>query len=77
MVDPSLPLSPHNTILYFLLTFENIGTHKNFIKQFIASKFINITNKVKKAAELMDIKLLDHLILTEDSYFSFADDGVI
>lgn len=36
---------------------------------------INITNKVKKAAEVMDIKLLDHLILTEDSYFSFADSG--
>ncbi len=38
---------------------------------------INITNKVKKAAELMDIKLLDHLILTEDSYFSFADEGIV
>ena len=38
---------------------------------------INITNKVKQAAELMDVKLLDHLILTEDSYFSFADDGII
>ena len=36
---------------------------------------INITNKVKKASELMDIKLLDHLILTEDSYYSFADEG--
>ncbi len=38
---------------------------------------INITNKVKKAAELMDIKVLDHLILTEDDYFSFADDGIL
>ncbi len=38
---------------------------------------INITNKVKKAAELMDIKVLDHLILTEDDYYSFADDGII
>ena len=38
---------------------------------------INITNKVKKAAELMDIKVLDHLILTEDSYYSFADEGMI
>jgi len=36
---------------------------------------INLTNKVKKAAEFMDIKVLDHLILTEDSYFSFADEG--
>ena len=38
---------------------------------------INITNKVKKAADVMDIKVLDHLILTEDSYYSFADDGIL
>ena len=31
-----------------------------------------ITDKIKKAANLMDIKLLDHLILTEDKYYSFA-----
>lgn len=36
-----------------------------------------ITQKVKKASEFMDIKLLDHLILTEKSYFSFADEGVL
>ena len=36
---------------------------------------ISITTKVKRAAEVMDIKLLDHLILTEDSYYSFADEG--
>ena len=31
-----------------------------------------ITDKVKKAAEAIDIKLLDHFILMEDSYYSFA-----
>ena len=36
---------------------------------------LNLTKKVKTAAELMDLKLLDHLILTEDSYFSFADEN--
>ena len=34
-----------------------------------------ITDKVKTATELMDIKLLDHLIITEDAYYSFADEG--
>lgn len=34
-----------------------------------------ITKKVKEAAVLMDIKLLDHLIITEDSFYSFADNG--
>jgi DNA repair protein RadC len=36
---------------------------------------ISITEKVKKAGELMDLRLLDHLILTEDAYYSFADKG--
>ncbi|MBN8666117.1 MAG: JAB domain-containing protein [Chitinophagales bacterium] len=40
---------------------------------------INLTEKVKEAANLMDIKVLDHLILApkEGAYISFADDGRI
>ena len=34
-----------------------------------------ITEKIKKAVNLMDIKLLDHLILTEDGYYSFEYHG--
>ncbi len=38
---------------------------------------IQITRKIKNASEYLDIKLLDHLILTPDgSYFSFADNGL-
>ena len=36
-----------------------------------------ITNKAKKALEFFDIKVLDHIILTEDSYFSFADESLL
>ena len=37
-----------------------------------------ITNKIKDAAKLLDIALLDHLILAPGSgYFSFADEGLI
>ncbi len=36
-----------------------------------------LTQKVKKATELMDIKPLDYLIITEDTYFSFADEGIL
>ena len=35
-----------------------------------------ITQKVKKAGELLDIKLLDHIILTETSKYSFSDEGL-
>ena len=37
----------------------------------------HITKKAKSAAEMMDIKLLDHLIITSESYFSFADEGIL
>jgi DNA repair protein RadC len=37
-----------------------------------------ITKKIKTAAELMDITLLDHLILSPDGrYFSFADEVLL
>lgn len=36
-----------------------------------------VTKKVKTAATYFDIKLLDHIILTKDSYFSFADEGLL
>ena len=36
-----------------------------------------LTKKFKEAAALMDIKLLDHLIVTKDSYLSFADEDLL
>jgi DNA repair protein RadC len=37
-----------------------------------------ITRKIKDSGLLMDVQLLDHLIITaEDSYYSFADNGII
>lgn len=39
---------------------------------------IKITHKIKESAGIMDIQLMDHLILTpEDSYYSFADNGLL
>ena len=36
-----------------------------------------ITLKIKDALKLFDISVLDHIILTADSYFSFCDQGKI
>lgn len=36
-----------------------------------------ITQKLKIAGESLDIKVLDHLIITEKAYFSFADENLI
>ena len=36
---------------------------------------IELTRKLKESARLMDITLFDHLILSSQGYFSFADEG--
>ena len=38
---------------------------------------LNITHKIKDAAKLMDISVLDHLIIGQSGYFSFADEGLM
>ncbi len=35
---------------------------------------INLTQKMKNAGSLLDLPILDHLILSSESYYSFADD---
>ncbi len=37
----------------------------------------NITRKTKEAGLLMDIQVLDHIIIGNEKYFSFADEGLI
>lgn len=36
-----------------------------------------LTRKLKAGAESLDIKVLDHLIITEKAYFSFADENIL
>ncbi len=36
-----------------------------------------LTKKIKEAGKLLDIAVLDHLILTSEKYFSFADEGLM
>lgn len=38
---------------------------------------IKLTKKLKTAGESLDIKVLDHLIITEKAYFSFADENML
>jgi DNA repair protein RadC len=38
---------------------------------------LKLTTKIKKAGENLDIKLLDHLIISEKGYFSFADEKLL
>ncbi len=38
---------------------------------------IKITSKISEASKTMDIQLLDHIIIADNSYFSFSDEGLI
>jgi DNA repair protein RadC len=37
----------------------------------------NITKQVISVLNLFDCQVLDHIILSEDSFFSFSDDGIL
>ena len=38
---------------------------------------IDLTEKIMHGGKLFDIRVLDHIIVSEDGYFSFADEGLI
>jgi DNA repair protein RadC len=38
---------------------------------------IEITKRLNEASKLMDMQILDHIILTEDTFYSMADNGII
>jgi len=37
---------------------------------------IEITKKLREAGKILDIKVLDHIIITDEKYFSFGDEGI-
>jgi DNA repair protein RadC len=42
-----------------------------------SSSDISLTKKLKEAGKLLDIPVLDHLIITNEGFFSFADEGLM
>lgn len=38
---------------------------------------VSVTKKIKEAGRLLEIELMDHIIVTEDEYYSFANEGCI
>jgi DNA repair protein RadC len=37
----------------------------------------DITRKIKEACRILEIKLVDHVIISDNSYLSFADEGIL
>ena len=42
-----------------------------------SSADIDLTKKLKEAGRVLDIQVLDHLIVTTEKYYSFADEGIL
>lgn len=42
-----------------------------------SSADINLTNRIKEAAKLLDLTLLDHIIVSETGYWSFQENGLL
>jgi DNA repair protein RadC len=42
-----------------------------------SSSDITLTKKIKNGGDVLDIKILDHLIVTQNNYFSFADENIL
>lgn len=38
---------------------------------------INVTEKIKKAGELMNIRIIDHIIIAKENFYSFHDHGLV
>ena len=36
-----------------------------------------LTKKIKEAARFLDIRVMDHIIVSDDGYYSFADEGLL
>jgi len=38
---------------------------------------LELTRKLKSAGQFLDLPIIEHIILTKDAYFSFADEGIL
>ena len=68
--------------LIFKMAFEQNATglilsHNHPSGKLIASEAdLKITKRIKEAGQTLEIQVLDHLIITENGYLSFQDEGI-
>lgn len=74
LVDPRIVLKPAIELLASSVILAHNHPSGN-IKPSQADR--DLTQKIKDGAKLFDISVFDHVILTESTYLSFADEGLI
>ena len=60
----------HNRVSSFIIAHNHPSGNIN-----PSQEDIKLTRKIMEAANLLDLKLLEHLIITIDGYYSFVDNG--
>lgn len=76
-------LKEHNGLFIFLVYNYQTNKFKADVFGFVINDRIIIVSitpleiKIKRLVQLLDIKLLDHIIVTSEGYYSFADEGLI
>lgn len=60
----------HNRVSSFIIAHNHPSGNIN-----PSQEDINLTRKIFEAAKLLDLKVIDHLIITIDGYYSFVDNG--
>lgn len=71
-----------DTRLVFRLALENRATGLILCHNHPSGNLIpsdadkDITRRIKTAGAILDVKILDHLIITETKYYSFVDEGI-
>ena len=74
VVDPKIVIRralAHSTTRIILVHNHPSGTARP------SRQDIQMTNKIRQAAALLDMQLTDHVIIARDTYFSFLDEGML
>lgn len=72
LVDVKLIVS---LALHCMATYVIIAHNHPSGKMQPSKQDIQITEKIKKALELIDVRLMDHIILSSENYLSLANEG--
>jgi len=38
---------------------------------------LDLTKRLKSGGQILEITILDHIIITSETYFSFSDEGIL
>ena len=63
---------------YFIMKLFRITSYNVCYTKLLRSEAdISLTRKIKEGGKILEISVLDHIIVTSEGYYSFADEGLL